>query len=451
MNRLRTISWASSLVMAAIVGCQLTACSDDSDDTGNPAPGVDSGPDVTQHDANTTPDSPSTLPDSPTGKDSGPDATADGGHDAQADVTADVQADVTADVQADSGDAGVDAHADTGTDAPADVAADVTADVAADVMADVAADHVVVDSAVEAAVDSGVDAPVDSGVDAADSTTADSGPGDGGSDATGDSTVGGDSGGDATADGASADVADVSTADVGAPDSGDAGGETVQEACNAFLAANAGDAGQKLPADHATCTGTELALFLHDFAAPPATDSCLACALTSACVDTLGNRIPSSTRECEANTTNAADLPSTGATANTFYAGTTVAECVDEIMCGVGIINDPNCDASTLTTAAATACKTSSGTYQLGANGNAPSNLYCGSDDAPTCATVSAPAAPGSCVGPWLAGLPAADQAASATGGTAQADGAKKGYASGWANGIITCLFNNCESECLIQ
>jgi hypothetical protein len=229
--------------------------------------------------------------------------------------------------------------------------------------------------------------------------------------------------------------------------------QTVATTCTSQLTAITGTH----TAAHTSCTGTELALYEHDLGVPTAAavasgggKSCLQCAVTSGCADSAGTGA-SVIRECDDNATSTAALPSTGATANTFYASTTVAECNAEVACGVGVINDPNCNASTLSTAAATACKTSSGTYQLGANGNAVSNLYCSSDDAPTCAAVSAPAAPGSCVNTWLAGLPTADQQTTATGGTAQADGAKKGYASGFANGILTCLFNNCEANCLIQ
>ena len=45
MNRLRTISWASSLFVAAVVGCQLVGCSDD---TSTPTGPEDSAADGSQ-------------------------------------------------------------------------------------------------------------------------------------------------------------------------------------------------------------------------------------------------------------------------------------------------------------------------------------------------------------------------------------------------------------------
>ena len=405
MNRLRTISWASSLFMAAVVGCQLVGCSDD---TTTPTGPEDSSADASPQPDTSTPDA--NMPDTShpdAGVDTGVDAPPDVANDVMGDVMADVMGDVMGDVATDAhadggeagaGDAGGDAHVDAG-DTGADV---VVADV---VVADVQGDHTVVG---------------EGGMDAGDATV---GEGGGGGDAMGDVTVVGDTGsGDVV-------VVDVSTADVDA-------GPTIQQLCDAFLAANV----SAFAASGTTCTGTELALFAHDVVAvmtgdaglgdagtlaDPNGNTCLGCAFQSGCVDTSTS---ATKRECEEHDFTA--------------SGTTLAQCIAELECGVGVPS--TCTASSPMASCPTPTVASTSIQQT--NGILVNNLYCGSLSAPTCNADMPAAEMGSCTATWVAGIPAADQ--TAAGSTVLGDGAQKANASGFANGILTCLDIGCQSNC---
>jgi hypothetical protein len=228
-------------------------------------------------------------------------------------------------------------------------------------------------------------------------------------------------------------AADVMAEDVNAADA-DAG-LTIQALCNNFLAANdLPDGGGALNmAVSTTCSGTELALFARDMGKVPTdagdaggiADTCLGCAISIGCVD---DNVGDTGQECE-------DFP-------TFKTFGTVAECVAEVQCGVGLTGD--CGATNTPTQCAT--QTTS-MHQV--NGNQVNNLFCGSTASAACvAETPASGLPGTCVSTWLAGVPAAD--ATGAGGTALGDGAGTKTASGVGNSVLTCLVGNCASQCVL-
>ena len=417
MNRLRTISWASSLFAAAVVGCQLVGCSDDT--TTPTGPEDSSAADVAQNDTATPQDS--AVQDA--AKDAAAEAAPDAMMDAMADVANDVMMDVAADVHADggdaaadAGDAAADAHGDTGSDAAGDV-----------VVTDAQGDQQVSDVQV---------------MDAGDATVMDGtvGEGGGGGDAAADGTVG-----DVTT--ADVVVADVSMADMVTADVLESDGSaemTMAELCAQALANNA----PAYPAVGTTCSGTELALFMRDavklgptvatekqtMTQGVTTATCLGCAFTHGYLDdTEGD----TDQECEDDT----------------FAGTntTVPECVAELQCAVGV--DSACTASSLPSQCTTS--TTSIHQPSGPNtGTFVVNLLCGGTiPLSTCTTSSETAATlessgGTCASAWIGGVPSTD-----TSGLAfQNDGlgTTTASATGMANSIVTYFLNSCQTPCLL-
>jgi hypothetical protein len=383
MNRLRTISWASSLFAAAVVGCQLVGCSDDTSTT---PPSEDAAVDGAADSSTPLDGAMDAAVDSAkqdAGMDAAADAAGDVAADAAADVANDVMPDALMDAHADGGDAASDAHGDTGSDAMGDVVTDAMGD------------HQVSDAEMDAG-----DAMM---MDAGDAMMEDV-------------TVGSDGGGDSAVDGTVGDVttADVASMDVNAADV-DAG-PTVQALCDAFLAANA-DGGLGFVSN--TCTGTELALFMRDVNSEDAgitPGTCLLAAFNSGALDdTIGD---GTLNECEDQTWTAG-------------SGSTAAECVAEVQCGIGV--NSGCNGSS----SVSECTRNETTYL--AQAYAIKNLYCGADNNATCEALSpATSAPGTCVTQWLAGVPASDSDPNtSTGELAETDGLKPGYASGYANGVI--------------
>lgn len=199
--------------------------------------------------------------------------------------------------------------------------------------------------------------------------------------------------------------------------------QSVQALCDAYLAAHRSSLLRGRPA---VCDGTDLALFEHDAVAAPTTAPCLSCAMSLGIVDSIKSGTPEA--DCE-------DAK--------FEGSTTVAQCVAELQCGLGVA--PTCSGSVCPTDAN--CKPGNSTIGGPLGGNAINNLYCG--DLPTAACLRAsPAssAHGSCAGPWLAGLPSGD--AKGGGAVAIRDGSRANYASGFANRILTMLLDNCEKQC---
>jgi hypothetical protein len=203
--------------------------------------------------------------------------------------------------------------------------------------------------------------------------------------------------------------------------------QTIQNMCNTFLAASS------LPAvNKTTCSGTEATLFAHDVVKNPTTAPCLTCALSIGCLDdTLGDI----NQECE---------DGSGTTKGVFTTFGTVAECLSELQCGVGLpatcslssTNDSTCPISTTSI------------HQAG--GTQVNNLFCGNVASATClAQTPATSLPGTCVSTWLAGDPTAD--ATGSGGVAIGDGSGTKTASGQANAILTCLVGNCTNQCVLQ
>ena len=198
--------------------------------------------------------------------------------------------------------------------------------------------------------------------------------------------------------------------------------QTIQSMCNKFLAASS------LPAvNKTTCSGTEATLFAHDVVNNPTTAPCLTCALGGGCLDdTLGDV----KQECE-------DYPNPVTFGN-------VAECLSEVQCGVGL--PTGCS---LASTSASVCPIATTSFHQ-SNGNQVDNLFCGSVASATCVSQTpASSLPGTCVGTWLAGVPAAD--ASGSGGVALGDGTGTKTASGVGNSILTCLAGNCASQCMLQ
>jgi hypothetical protein len=205
----------------------------------------------------------------------------------------------------------------------------------------------------------------------------------------------------------------------------------VQTLCNNFVATNK----TAFNAPNSTCSATELALFEHDVTAVAAAKAdgtmvdssgatCLGCSFQAGCLDTA----TISTRECENGSFTA--------------SGTTLAECTSMLQCGVG---EPTaCTAASLPAACPTPTVTSTSIEQT--NGVLVNNLYCGSNTSPVCNADVASQEKGSCVAAWVAGIPAGDQGAA--GSTVLGDGAQKANASGFANGILTCVNIGCQSNC---
>jgi hypothetical protein len=202
--------------------------------------------------------------------------------------------------------------------------------------------------------------------------------------------------------------------------------QTVQTMCNNFLGSSA--ASSLKPVNKTTCSGTEVALYEHDVVKNPTTAPCLACALGIGCLDdTVGDTM----QECE-------DYPTP-----TLFGN--VAECIAEVQCGVGLPLT-GCTASDTNTSLCPIATTS--LHQ--SNGNQVNNLFCGTVASAACQTQTpATSLPGTCVTPWLNGVPAADS--TAAGGVALGDGAGTKTAAGVGNSILTCLVGNCVNQCMLQ